>query len=225
MPEPDSPVQQAAPTAPASSAPAALRSHGAGVASGRPAASARDGSPALAASAQALFDAAWQLELAVREDEARPLYLAAIEQSADPALQLEAEFRLGWIALQAGLTRDAGLRLARAVVLARCHELTGPTASHARYWHAVCVEADGRLLDAASLYLQVIDEGDPHLWHEAAYRRLACLAQVGDLSAALRAARHLLACERPVNDAGRLVALRQCARDEQSQIERALAAA
>ena len=175
--------------------------------------------------AETLFEAAWQCELAGRDADATSLYLAASDRATDPRLIVETAFRLAWIALRAGQHAAAEPHLSRALALAQAHALAGPTLSHARYWYAVCVEHAQRLVEAASLYLQVVAEGDPQLWHEAAYRRVACLVQIGDLAGAVDAVDQLLTRELPVSDEARLAALRSLAHDERTRIERALAAA
>lgn len=175
--------------------------------------------------APALFAAAWCLELAGRSENAVPLYQETVALSPEPILHVEALFRLGWIALQAGHWREAGACQRVVIDLADAHALNSPTVAHARYWHAVCLENEGQLLDAAERYAAVIDQGNPDLWHEAAYRRLVCLASVGDLRAAAQAADELVRGARPVTDPARLLALQSLARDEAAHIARALAAA
>jgi tetratricopeptide (TPR) repeat protein len=175
--------------------------------------------------APALFSAAWCHELARQPDAAIALYRQALEHAREPALRVESLFRLGWIAIEAGDMRDAGPHLAELLELAATHALAGATIDHARYWHAVCLEHDGQLIEAAQRYAPIVAQGDPDLWLEAAYRRLQCLSQVGDLRGAAAAAATLLGQAHPVRDPARLQALSVLASDEATQIARALEAA
>jgi tetratricopeptide (TPR) repeat protein len=175
--------------------------------------------------APADFHAAWCFEMAQQPAEATAHYTLAVERSREPALTIEAQFRLGWLALQEGKPELARRHLASLVQLANGRGLSNPTVEHARYWLAVCLEGEGQLIDAAARYQAVIDEGNPDLWHEAAYRRLLCVSQIGDLCAALAAAEALLRADRRTGDPARLMALQALARDEKAQIVRAMEAA
>jgi len=172
--------------------------------------------------APADFHAAWCFEKAQQTAQAAAHYALAVERSREPALTIEAQFRLGWLALQEGKPEVARRHLAGLVQLADTHGLSNPTVEHARYWLAVCLEGEGQLIDAAARYQALIDEGNPDLWHEAAYRRLLCVSQIGDLRAALAAAEALLRADRDTGDPARLVALQALARDEKAQIARAM---
>jgi tetratricopeptide (TPR) repeat protein len=170
-----------------------------------------------------VFQAAWCLERAGRTEDAAKYYAEVVESSTEPGLLAEAYFRLAWLALEGREMEAAASRLDSAIALAEAHGLASPTIEHARYWSAVCVETEGRLLDAAIRYQPIIEEGNPDLWLEAAYRRLLCLSQVGDLDGALAAAEILLQPAANARDPDRLRALQALAREEQWQIERARA--
>jgi hypothetical protein len=174
---------------------------------------------------QALFNAAWCHELAQQPAAAEALYRQLLAQSSEPLLRIESLFRLGWIAIEARDMPAGREHLVALLDLADRHALAGATVEHARYWHAVCLEHEGQLVEAAARYVPIIERGNADLWHEAAYRRLQCLSQVGDLRGAAAAAAALLAQSHPVRDPDRLQALRTLARDEAAQIARAVAAA
>ncbi len=173
----------------------------------------------------ALFNAAWCLELAQQPTSAEPLYRQLMAQPAEPFLRIETLFRLGWIAIEAHDMQAGREHLSALLDLADRSACAGATVEHARYWHAVCLEHDGQLVEAAARYAPIVEEGNADLWHEAAYRRLLCLSQVGDLRGAAGAAAALLERSVPVRDTIRLQALRTLARDEAAQIARAVAAA
>lgn len=175
--------------------------------------------------APALFSAGWCLELARETEKAGDCYARAVAQSREPSLTVEALFRMAWIEIEAGAMAAAGTHLARLGEVAMTHDVRSATVEHAEFWHVVCVEHDGRLVDAAARYAAIIERGHPELWPEAAYRRLSCLSQVGDLSAALQAADALRRATRAAKDPARLRALQDLAADEAAQIARALAAA
>ena len=173
--------------------------------------------------APAVFQAAWCLERAGRTEDAAKYYAEVVESSKEPGLLAEAYFRLAWLALEGRELEAAISRLDSTIALAEAHGLTSPTIEHARYWSVVCLEREGRLLDAAMRYQTIIDGGNPDLWLEAAYRRLLCLSQVGDLDGALAAAEILLQPAANARDPDRLRVLQALAREEQWQIERARA--
>ena len=173
--------------------------------------------------APAVFQAAWCLERAGRTVDAAKHYAEVVESSTEPGLLAEAYFRLAWLAIEDGDLEAALPRLDSAIALAEAHGLPSPTIEHARYWSAVCLEGDGRLVDAAIRYQPIIEGGNPDLWLEAAYRRLLCLSQVGDLDGALAAADVLLRPTADARDPDRLRALQALAREERWQIERARA--
>lgn len=172
-------------------------------------------------SALAHFKAAWCFEMAKQSDDALAHYALAVEQTSDSKLAIEARYRLGWLALEGHEPDRAGREFSALIQLADSHRLANATVQHARYWHALCLEREGRLVDAATRYEPIIEDGNPDLWHEAAYRRLLCLTQIGDLGGALAAADVLLNSERPTCDPPRLLALKALAREEKVQINRA----
>jgi hypothetical protein len=178
-----------------------------------------------AAHAQTLFNAAWCHELARQPQAAEALYRQALTRPSAPSLRVETLFRLGWIAIEARGMAAGREHLSALLDLADQHALAGPTVEHAGYWHAVCLEHDGELVEAAARYAPIAEHGNADLWHEAAYRRLLCLSQVGDLRGAAAAAAALLDSTHPVRGPARLQALRGLARDEAAQIARAVAAA
>lgn len=173
----------------------------------------------------AVFQAAWCLERAGRVDGAAGRYAEVIGESTEPALLVEAHFRLAWLALERHQMEVAVPHFGLVVDLAEAHGLTGPTVEHARYWSAVCLEGEGRLVEAALHYQPIIERGNLDLWPEAAYRRMLCLSQVGDFEGAFAAAEVLLQPAVAARDRDRLQALQALAREEQRQIERARALA
>jgi len=171
------------------------------------------------------FRIGWCLELAARQSAAIEHYEHAATAAHAPPLAIEALFRLAWLALQANEFGRARPLLERAIALAAESAVANPTVAHARYWQALCLESDSQLIDAAARYAAIADEGDPDLWHEAAYRRLVCLSQVGDFDGALAEADRLAAANAGVREPRRLAALQEAAHAERAQIERARAAA
>jgi tetratricopeptide (TPR) repeat protein len=170
-----------------------------------------------------VFQAAWCLERAGQTEDAAKYYAEVVESSTEPGLLAEAYFRLAWLALEGREPEAAIPRLDSAIALAEAHGLASPTIEHARYWSVVCLEGEGRLVDAAIQYQPIIEGGNPDLWPEAAYRRLLCLSQVGDLDGALAAADVILRPTADARDLDRLRALQELAREERWQIERARA--
>lgn len=171
--------------------------------------------------APAHFHAAWCYERGERLEEAVHHYAAAVEQSDEPGLVVEALYRLAWIALTGGDSPRAAPLFKRAVATADASGLHSATAEHARYWYTTCIEADGQSLAAADHYSLIVTAGRPDLWPEAAYRRLLCLSLIGDFDGALQAAEALLQPAAPAADETRLKALQALAREEQAQILRA----
>jgi tetratricopeptide (TPR) repeat protein len=171
------------------------------------------------------FHVAWCLENAHQRENAVAHYEQVLARSVDQALAVEALFRLAWLAIQDRAIDRARPLLARALSLADTNELASPTLEHARYWFAVCLEADGEVIEACARYEAIAGSGNPDLWHEAAFRRVLCLSQIGNLIGALAAAEVLLNATGAVHDRARLRALQEAAREEREQIARALAAA
>jgi len=171
------------------------------------------------------FRVGWCLELAGQQSGAIEHYERVAAAAHAPAFAIEALFRLAWLALQANEFDRARPSLERALAIAAQSAIANPTVAHARYWHALCLENDGRLIDAAARYAAIAVEADSDLWHEAAYRRLVCLSQIGDFEGALAEADRLVAAVAGVRDPARLAALQLAARAERAQIERARTAA
>lgn len=175
--------------------------------------------------APAQFHAAWCFEKANQPADAVAQYSLVVEHTSEPTLTIEALYRLGWLALERQDMECASREFDSLVQLADSHGLVGPTVEHARYWHGLCLEREGRLVDAASRYESIIEGGNPELWHEAAYRRMVCLSQIGDLRGALTAADVLLQAEQPTCDPSRMQTLKALALEEKAQIARACEAA
>lgn len=175
--------------------------------------------------APAHFHAGWCYERAGRLLEAGDHYENAVSQSSDPALTIEALYRLAWLALDARDNARASPRLQRLLGIADRSAIDNATVAHARYWFAACCEQDGELLSAADQYAAIVAAGRPDLWPEAAYRRLLCLSLIGDFDAALRAADALLHPAAEATDTLRLKELQALAREERTQILRARAIA
>lgn len=171
------------------------------------------------------FHMAWCLENTQQRASSVAHYEQVVARSADPALAVEALFRLAWLAIGEHAFDRARPLLGRALSLADANGLASTTLEHAAYWFAVCLETDGEIIEAAARYEAIAGSGNPDLWHEAAYRRVLCLSHVGDLTGAFAAAEVLLKANGGVRDPGRLRALQEAAREEQEQIARAQAAA
>lgn len=175
--------------------------------------------------APAHFHAAWCFEKANQASDAVAHYSLVVEHASEATFTIEALYRLGWLALDRQDMECASREFEALIQLADKHGLVSPTIEHARYWHALCLEREGRLVDAALHYESIIERGNPELWHEAAYRRMVCLSQIGDLRGALSAADVLLQAEQPTCDPSRMQTLKALALEEKAQIARACEAA
>jgi tetratricopeptide (TPR) repeat protein len=171
------------------------------------------------------FHIGWCLENAKDTRQATDHYDRAIQCANNPALVVEALFRQAWILVQEQEMDRAQPLLARLLSLADIHTLANATIEHAYFWFAVCLENDGRIIEAAARYEAVVLHANPDLWHEAAYRRMLCLSQIGDFSGALAAAETFLAASPSGAHFARVLELQRLARDEQIEIARARAAA
>jgi tetratricopeptide (TPR) repeat protein len=171
------------------------------------------------------FHIAWCLEKAGQYARATVHYEQAVAHARQPTHAVEALYRLAWMALEEHAIHRARPLLAHVLSLAEANGLANPVVEHARYWFAVCVETDGEIIEACARYAVIANNADPDLWHEAAYRRLLCLSQIGDFAAALAAADTLVRATAAVRDPTRLRDLQAAAHEERAQIARARAAA
>lgn len=167
------------------------------------------------------FHCGWSAELAGREEDAVGHYRQAAALAAAPELHVHARFREGWIRYCQHKLAAARMALEQATELAAAHGISNAVTSHAEYWYAVCLEQDGRILDAVRHYRRVLAGEDLRL--EAAYREIACLIAVGRYREAVTACDAFLefapAKEAPARH-HELVAL---VRDERMSLEASLA--
>jgi tetratricopeptide (TPR) repeat protein len=136
-----------------------------------------------------LFKWGWCLEHAHHVNnpthvEALAYYTQAVEVSRTPATTLNSLFRAGWVLIQEQRWREAAQFLRKAIDEAELLELRDALYAHAVYWYAVCLETQGRFIDALDWYrlTQVLA---PELQPESSFREILCLEQIGAYHEAL----------------------------------------
>jgi tetratricopeptide (TPR) repeat protein len=126
------------------------------------------------------FHCGWCLEQDEGGDkqDALHFYQKAADLAHSPPCKMNSLFRAGWLLMQAK-------EYAKAATMFRCAIDYGEMADHrteiyhdAVFWHAVCLESQGRYLDALKWYL-LVQRLSPKLYPESRFRELVCLSQVG----------------------------------------------
>jgi tetratricopeptide (TPR) repeat protein len=136
-----------------------------------------------------LFRCGWCLEHAHRSDnptamEALAYYMQAAEASRTPATTLNSLFRAGWVLMQEHRWLEAAQFLRKAIDKAALLALHDALYAHTVYWYAVCLETQGRLLEAIDWY-RLTQTLTPVLQPESAFREMLCLEQIGSYHDAL----------------------------------------
>jgi len=133
------------------------------------------------------FHFGWCLEQDKDGDSGQALhfYQKASSLARSSICRINSCFRAGWILMHAKEYQRAAAMYKSAIDLG---EQTGNKAEiypHAAYWYAVCLESQGRYLDALDWYRHVrtlSDQLDP----ECRLREIICLNQVGSYETALQ---------------------------------------
>jgi tetratricopeptide (TPR) repeat protein len=167
------------------------------------------------------FHCGWSAELAKRDEAAITHYRQVATLAAAPALHVHARFREGWIRYCQHNTSAALLALEEATHLAETHGINNAIACHAEYWYAVCLEQDGRFIDALRHYRRGRACDDLHV--EAAYREILCLIAVGLYREAVEACDAFLNDAPPTAASARHQEVAALVREEKASLEKSLA--
>lgn len=137
-----------------------------------------------------LFHCGWCVEQldGSGSDRACELYERSIEFTTDPVGKTNAAFRAGWIRFHQHDHRGAATMFRRAMNEGNDVEEAAEIVHHAMYWLAVCLEAEGKFLEAITWYRRVRIIA-PLLDPEARLREMYCNISVADFEAALQLSR------------------------------------
>jgi tetratricopeptide (TPR) repeat protein len=124
------------------------------------------------------FHRAWCLENQNRKREALLLYARAADLTRIPQCKINCLFRSGWILMHEKDAVQAAQMFRSAIDYGDLVELKNETYRHALYWYAVCLETQGRPLEALTWY-RLAQASSPQLDPESRRRQLACLVHVG----------------------------------------------
>jgi len=111
-------------------------------------------------------------------------YIQAAEVSHTPATIQNSLFRAGWVLMQEQRWLEAAQFLRKVIDGAELLELRDAFYAHAVYWYAVCLETQGRFIDALEWY-RLAQAIAPVLQPESCLREILCLEQIGSYHEAL----------------------------------------
>ena len=136
-----------------------------------------------------LFKCGWCLEHEHRVNnptrlEALAYYTQAAEVSRTPATTLNSLFRAGWVLMQEQRWLEVAQFLRKAIAEAELRELRDAFYAHAVYWYAVCLETQGRFIEAIEWY-RLTQAIAPVLQPESCFREILCWEQIGSYHEAL----------------------------------------
>jgi tetratricopeptide (TPR) repeat protein len=177
--------------------------------------------------ADLLFNCGWCLEnIGNSRKQTSSYYLSSYTSAQRDELKLHAGFRYSWVLIEEKKYSEAQSFLSKILAETKLALTESPMLRNVAYWFAVCLELEGRYLDAIDNYHKVESFNGEGLALEAQYRKIICLNQVGKLEAALQSADEFLSLPSLSGDEGlRQSELIRIVAHEKSQIERAFAEA
>ncbi len=167
------------------------------------------------------FHCAWCLENEKRMREALLRYARAADLTRIPSCKINSFFRSGWILMHEKDTVQAAEMFRNAVDYGELVGLKNETYRQGLYWYAVCLEAQGRCLEALTWY-RLAQASSPQLDPESRRRQLACLVHVGLYDEALDVCRTFDAPCPEEFDAERYAALQAEVENERAILEACL---
>ena len=124
------------------------------------------------------FHRGWCLENLGHRDKAIALYGRASDLARLPGCRLNSFFRAGWLVMHEKDFVKAAHLFRCAIDYGDVADAKDDTYANATYWYAVCLESQGRFLDALTWYRYAQDlllQLNP----ESRYRQIVCLVHVG----------------------------------------------
>ena len=136
------------------------------------------------------FHLGWCLEHDPEGDRASVLqyYDQAFASAPSLVMRVNSAFRSGWVLLQGKEEEKAAAAFQRVIALAEQENFDHDLYHQALFWSAVCLERQGRYLEAAHQY-GVVQRLSADLVPESCYRLIVCCNQVGKFESALEACR------------------------------------
>lgn len=131
-----------------------------------------------------LFHCGWCLENELRMQEALQRYARATESTRLPSCKINCFFRSGWIVMHRKDYVQAADAFRRAIDCGDVLEVRDDTYRHAVYWYAVCLETQGRYIEALTWY-RYAQETTAQLDPESRLRQIMCLVHIGRYDDAL----------------------------------------
>jgi len=170
-----------------------------------------------------LFHCGWCLEQDKERDarQALSFYREAGEIAGNPVCRMNSCFRAGWLLMHLKEYAGAGemyLKAVRTPVEKGAEQLY----THAAYWLAVCLEVQGRQLEALQ-WFRSVQQLSPQLSLEARFREICCLNRIGAYAEALEVCRRFDEPAPPGMDEARYRELRELAEKERRILESCLA--
>ncbi len=124
------------------------------------------------------FHRGWCLENLGHTEKAIALYGRASDLARHPGCRLNSYFRAGWLVMHEKNFMKAAHLFRCAIDYGDVADAKDDTYAQATYWYAVCLESQGRILDALTWYRYAQDRL-ALLNPESRYRQIMCLIQVG----------------------------------------------
>lgn len=170
-----------------------------------------------------LFHCGWCLEQDKERDarQALSFYREAGEIAGDPVCRMNSRFRAGWLLMHLKEYAEAQ-EMYHKTVRAPAEKGAEPIYTHAAYWLAVCLEVQGRVLDALQ-WFRSVQQLSPQLMPEALYREICCLNRIGAYAEALEVCRRFDEPAPPGMSEARYRELRELAENERRILESCLA--